>query len=164
MIHSRKAERYRCNACRRTFSARRGTVFYRKKTPSERMTVVLTLLAYGCPIPAVVAAFGLDERTVAAWLLGAGSHCQAVHERIVQSGRVELEHVQADELWVKRVGGKLWLAMALCVPSRLWLGECSRSGGTKLWPVPWPVSSAPVAHASRCWSAPTGGSRTKTLS
>lgn len=35
---------------------------------------------------------------------------------------MELEHVQADELWVKRVGGKLWLALALAVPTRLWLG------------------------------------------
>lgn len=122
VIHSRKEERYRCTACGRTFSARQGTVFYRKKTPVEVMTVVLILLAYGCPIPAVVAAFGLDERTVAAWMACAGSHCQAVHERRVQAGQVELEHVQADELWVKRVGGKLWLAMAVCVPSRLWLG------------------------------------------
>ena len=122
VIHSRKEERYRCKACRRTFSARQGTGFYRKKTPVEVVTVVLTLLAYGCPIPAVVAAFGIDERTVAAWLGCAGSHCQAVHERLVGSGQLELEHVQADELWVKRVGGKLWLAMALCVRSRLWLG------------------------------------------
>jgi len=127
VIHSRKEERYRCKACRHTFSSRQGTVFYGKKTPVEVMTVVLTLLAYGCPIPAVVAAFGIDERTVAAWLWSAGGHCRTHHERIVQSGRVELEHVQADELWVKRmksngVGGKLWLAMAICVPSRLWLG------------------------------------------
>lgn len=122
LIHSRKEARYRCKACQRTFSARQGTVFYRKKTPAEVVTVVLTLLAYGCPIPAVVAAFGIDERTVAAWRAHAGSHCQAVHERLVQSGNVELEHVQADELWIKRVGGKLWLAMAVCVRSRLWLG------------------------------------------
>ncbi len=30
--------------------------------------------------------------------------------------------VQADELWVKLVGRKLWMAMAIAVPSRLWLG------------------------------------------
>jgi hypothetical protein len=32
------------------------------------VTLVLTLLCHGCPIHAVVAAIGLDERTVAAWL------------------------------------------------------------------------------------------------
>jgi transposase-like protein/IS1 family transposase len=121
-IHSRKEGRYRCKACGHTFSERKGTLFYRKKTPAEGITLVLTLLAYGCPLPAIVAAFGLDERTVADWLRGGGSYCQAIHERLVQSGEIELKHVQADEVWVKRVGGKLWLAMALCVPSRLWLG------------------------------------------
>src|SRR5438552_2671505 len=41
---------------------------------------------------------------------------------MVQQGQVDLQHVQADELWVKLVGQRLWLALALCVPSRLWLG------------------------------------------
>ena len=31
-------------------------------------------------------------------------------------------HVQADELYVKAVGRRLWTAMAMAVPSRLWLG------------------------------------------
>jgi hypothetical protein len=33
-----------------------------------------------------------------------------------------LGHVQADELFVKAVGQRLWMAMAMAVPSRLWLG------------------------------------------
>jgi hypothetical protein len=41
---------------------------------------------------------------------------------VVQQGRVDLQHVQADKLWVKLVGRRVWLAMALAVPSRLWLG------------------------------------------
>jgi transposase-like protein len=69
-----------------------------------------------------VAGFGCDERTVAAWEQRAGSHCQHVHEAIVEQGAVDLQHVQADELWVKLVGQRLWLAMAMAVPSRLWLG------------------------------------------
>jgi hypothetical protein len=40
----------------------------------------------------------------------------------VQQGRVDLQHVQADELWVKVLGRRLWLAMARAVPTRLWLG------------------------------------------
>ena len=31
------------------------------------MLAVATLLAYGCPVQAIVAAFELDERTVARW-------------------------------------------------------------------------------------------------
>src|SRR4029078_5144063 len=37
-------------------------------------------------------------------------------------GQVELGHVQADELYVKAVARRLWMAMAMAVPSRLWLG------------------------------------------
>jgi hypothetical protein len=45
-----------------------------------------------------------------------------VHEHLVEAGRVELGQVQADELHVRVVGGVLWLAQALEVKSRLWLG------------------------------------------
>src|SRR5438093_2457486 len=68
------------------------------------------------------AAFGLDERTVARWLAGAGQHCQRVHEHLVEQGQLDLQHVQADELWVKQVGARVWMALALAVPTRLWLG------------------------------------------
>ena len=121
-VHSWKEQRYRCTRCRRTFSARKGTAFYRLQTAAETVTVVLTLLSHGCPVQAIVAAFGLDERTVAHWLARAGAHCQQVHQHLVQQGQVDLQHVQADELWVKLVGQRVWLAQALAVPSRLWLG------------------------------------------
>ena len=84
--------------------------------------LVITLLCHGCPTQAIVAAFGLDERTVARWFLEAGRHCQRIHEHRVEQGQVDLQHVQADELWAKQVGGKVWMALALAVPSRLWLG------------------------------------------
>lgn len=84
--------------------------------------LVLTLLCHGCPTQAIVAAFGLDERTVARWLSEAGRHCQRIHEHLVEQGQVDLQHVQADELWVKQVGGKVWMALALAAPTSLWLG------------------------------------------
>jgi hypothetical protein len=104
------------------FAATRDTPFYRLHKPAEVAVLVLTLLCHGCPTQAIVAAFGLDERTVARWFSAAGRHCQRVHEHLVEQGQVDLRHVQADELWVKQVGGKVWMALALAVPSRLWLG------------------------------------------
>ncbi len=121
-MHSHTERRYRCTTCGRTFAATTGTPFFRLKTAADLVTTVLTLLCHGCPPQAIVAAFGLDERTVAAWQVRAGQHCQQVHEHLVQQGQVDLSHVQADELWVKLVGRKVWLAMAMAVPSRLWLG------------------------------------------
>jgi transposase-like protein len=121
-VHSRKERRYRCTTCGRTFAATHDTPLYRLKKPTELVIIVLTLLCHGCPLQAIVAAFGLDERTIAAWRQRAGRHGQDFHERHVLSGRVELGHVQADELFVKAVGRRLWMAMAMAVPSRLWLG------------------------------------------
>ena len=121
-IHSRKEGRYRCWVCKRTFAARRGTSFYRLRTPDEPVTQVVTLLAYGCPVAAIVPAFGLDERTVRAWWQRAGQHCQAVHEHVVAAQPLDLQQVQADEIRVKTQSGVVWLAMAIMVSTRLWLG------------------------------------------
>src|SRR3954470_11751041 len=121
-VHSRKERRYRCTDCGRTFAATRDTPFYRLKKPVDLVTIALTLLSHGCPVQAVVAAFGLDERTVADWRDRAGRHGQRLHEHRVLRGEVDLGHVQADELYVKAVARRLWMAMAMAVPSRLWLG------------------------------------------
>jgi transposase-like protein len=121
-VHSHAEQRYRCMTCGQTFAATKGTPFYRLQTAADLVTVVLTLVCHGCPLQAIVAAFAVDERTVTAWLLRAGQHCQQVHQHVVQRGQVDLQHVQADELWVKLVGRRVWMAMGLTVPSRLWLG------------------------------------------
>jgi len=86
------------------------------------MVLVVTLRCHGCPTQAIVAAFGLDERTVAAWLHRTGTHAARVHAAVVETGQVELGQVQADEIGVKVCRGRIWHAMALAVPSRLWLG------------------------------------------
>lgn len=117
-IHSRKEHRFICRQCGETFTATKGTVGYRLRTSTEVGRLVITLLAHGCPVPAIVAAWGFDERTVASWLARAGSHSQAVHEHLVEQPR-DLGQVQADELRVKRQGGVVWMAMALRVKTRL---------------------------------------------
>jgi transposase-like protein len=120
-VHSRKEQRYICRVCKQTFAARTGTVFYRLRTPAETVTLVVTLLACGCPLQAIVVAFGLDERTVQDWQARAGQHCERVHEHLVPQPR-DLGQVQADEIRVKMQGQIVWLAMALQVSTRLWLG------------------------------------------
>src|SRR5436305_2293109 len=122
VIHSQRERRYRCRRCGQTFAATRGTALYRAHKPHALVVRVVTLLAHGCPVQAIVAAFGLDERTVADWRDRAGRHARQFHEHRVLRGQVELGHVQADELYVKAVARRLWMAMAMAVPSRLWLG------------------------------------------
>ena len=122
VIHSRRERRYQCKRCATTFSATTGTALYRAHTPPALVIQVVTLLAHGCPPQAIVAAFGLDERAVARYQREAGAQCRRVHEHLVQAGRVGLGQVQGDELRVRLGGGVLWVATALSVASRLWLG------------------------------------------
>jgi hypothetical protein len=120
-IHSRKEQRFICHECHTTFSARPGTVFYRLRTSAETVVIVVTLLAHGCPVQAIVAALGFDERTVADWWARSGHQGQAVHAYLVEQPRA-LGQVQADELRLKKQGGIVWMALAMMVKTRLWLG------------------------------------------
>lgn len=125
-IHDRKRQRYRCKICKQTFSAKRGTMFEGLRKPRELIVIVVTLLSYGCPVQAIVHAFGLDERTVAEWRDRAGQQCQRVHQAIIEQSQLDLVHVQADEIRVK--GRKLiaWMGLAMMVSTRLWLAGTVR--------------------------------------
>lgn len=66
------------------------------RKPTELIVIVVTLLAYGCPLQAIVHAYDLDERMVARWRDRAGTHCQHVHHALIEQGNLDLLHVQAD--------------------------------------------------------------------
>lgn len=121
VIHQRNRPRYKCKTCGKTFSANTGTVLAGLRKPTEVIVIVITLLAYGCPIQAIVQAFGLDERTVANWQYRAGNHCEMVHRDKIERGMLDLIHVQADEIWVKMKGTVVWVALAIMVSTRLWI-------------------------------------------
>jgi len=121
-IKSQKQRRYRCKDCKRSFAETSGTPLYGLKKQVSLFFIVITLLCHGCPLQAIVAAFGLDERTVLAWQQKAGGHCKQVHEALVEQPR-NLVQVQADEIRVKMTKRVItWMAMAMQVPTRLWLG------------------------------------------
>jgi transposase-like protein len=119
--HGQKPPRCKCKVCGATFSPNTGAAFYRLRHQPSLFVTVITLLAYGCPLQAIVMTFGLDERTVADWGSKAGQQCQAVPEHLVEGADLAGE-IQADELRVKGRGLIWWLACALHVPTRLWLG------------------------------------------
>jgi transposase-like protein len=121
VIHSRRDQRYKCKECGQTFTQTKGTPFYRLRHPQEAVVQVVTLLAWGCPPQAIVAAFGLDERTVSNWHQRAAAQCREVHEHLVHQPR-DLREVQADELRVKKQGAIIWVALAMQTVTRLWLG------------------------------------------
>ena len=103
------------------------------RSPAEVVMRVIILLAYGCPTQAIVHAYGLDERTVAEWQKRAGKPCQQVNQAIVEQGKVEAHHVQADEIRVKGCKMIAWMGLAIDVSTRLWMaGAVSRERDTAL--------------------------------
>lgn len=87
--------------------------------PWKTPTLTVQVAAYDSF--AILRPFGYDERTVAAWEARAGRQGQAVQEQLVEQPR-DLGHVQADEIRVKTQGGIVWMALAMMVKTRLWLG------------------------------------------
>ncbi len=131
VAHRQKRQRCKCRTCGQTFAYQRGTLFYGLRHPEQLVVGVVGLVAWGCPVAAIVAVFGLDERTVAEWLRGAGVYAEAFHHQ--QMRQLDMGQVQVDELRLKIQGGVVWIAMALAISSRLWLGAvCSLKRDTKL--------------------------------
>lgn len=125
--HGQRPPRFKCKTCGKAFPASKGTAFYRLHKKAL-FVLVSTLLAFGCPVAALVAAFGLDERTVYAWRERAGLQCQQVHAYLITEQPRDIKHVQADEIRVKvQKRQVVWMALAVCVPTRLWLGGSVRT-------------------------------------
>jgi hypothetical protein len=123
--HDRQRQRCKCRTCGHTFSYRRGTLFYGLRTGEQMVMWVVTLVAYGCPPAAIVAAFGLDERTRGVDKLArAGMQAEVFHHQHIR--RLDLGQVQVDEMRLKLQGLVVWVAMAMMVGSRLWLGAVCR--------------------------------------
>lgn len=122
-LHNRQEKLMKCHGCNKTFAWSHGTPFAGSHYPLWVIVLVLTLLAHGCPVPAIVVAFCLDERTVARWQLKAGTHGERVHQDEVLSGKAELGgQVQQDEICITTQKGKVWMATAMAVFPRLFLG------------------------------------------
>ena len=151
---------------RRTGIKREGTMFAGLRKPTDLIVIVITLVAYGCPVQAIVHAFGLDERTVASWRERAGQYCEQVHQALVEQGQLDLVHVQADEIRVKGCKMTVRMGLALMVSTRLWLaGTVSLTRDTALADRLMRASCDDVPRVcGRCWCAPMAGQHIPTVS
>jgi transposase-like protein len=89
-VDSYAERRFRCTTRRTTFAASTGTPFYRLHKDPGLLDCVVTLPASGCPTQAIVVAFDLDERTIAAWRDKAGGHAQRAHRHILGTSPIDL--------------------------------------------------------------------------
>src|SRR6266496_3524474 len=59
--------------------------------------------------------------------------CEKVHKDKIEQGKLDMIHVQADEIWVKARGTIAWMGLAIMVPTRLWVaGVVSQTRERKL--------------------------------
>lgn len=99
-------QRYKCLICGRTFTATRGTIFYRRRTAEAEILECLALLAEGSRISSVSRVKGHKEDTAAEWLLEAAGHAELVENALLSEFRIS--RGQLDGLWsyVKNAGRK----------------------------------------------------------
>lgn len=96
-------QRYRCKLCGGTFTATRGTLFYRRQTPRKEILETLALLAEGVRISSIARAKGIKADTILAWLREAALHAGRVEDVLLSEYR--LSRAQIDGLWAY-VGNK----------------------------------------------------------
>jgi len=104
-------QHFRCQWCRRDFSCRRNTPLYYLKTASDRIEMVLWLMAEGVDVSVMVRYTGHAESTISRWLERMGAHSILLHNRYFQG--LVLTFVQLDELHAKVRSGVQWLWLAI---------------------------------------------------
>jgi hypothetical protein len=63
----------------------------------------------------------------------AGLQCEKVHQDQIEQGKLDPKQIQADEIRVKARGMILWMALAMVVPTRLWVaGAVSKTRDSNL--------------------------------
>ena len=90
-------QRYRCQACRKTFALRPVRPLGSMRIPMEKATLCLHLLVEGSSIRSTERIAGVHRDTICRLLVKVGGKCEALLERMVKG--VEVKDVQADEIW-----------------------------------------------------------------
>jgi transposase-like protein len=90
-------QRYQCKSCGETFTATRGTLFYRRRTPMKDILESLALVTEGVRISSISRVKGHKEDTILEWLREAAGHVEMVEALLLAN--YQLERGQLDALW-----------------------------------------------------------------
>jgi len=86
-----------CKTCERTFSEKRGTIFYGLHTPKEKVLLALHCIAEGNNIASTARIIGSKEDTVRNWLRRAGEQSEQVSQLLIKE--LKLGQAKLDKLW-----------------------------------------------------------------
>jgi hypothetical protein len=96
--HSIIQGQLRCSGCKgKPFSVRKGTMFFRLRTPIEKIVRSLLYLASGTGQNAVCRIEGVQGSTLRFWILLASEQVEAFTGYMQQD--MHLEQIQIDEFW-----------------------------------------------------------------
>jgi LacI family transcriptional regulator len=73
----------RCRTCRKRFSERKGTVFYRSHTPLPKVVSILQHVQDGCGMRQTGRLVKVKEDTVIRFAKLSGKHARNLHEQLV---------------------------------------------------------------------------------
>jgi transposase-like protein len=90
-------QRFQCKTCLKTFTATRGTIFFRKRTPEHQILETLALLAEGSRISSLTRAKGFKEDTILEWLREAAAHAEQIEDVLMAD--FQIKRGQLDALW-----------------------------------------------------------------
>jgi len=93
----RGVQRFQCCACKHTFTATTGTIFYGKHTSQDEILETLALLAEGSRISSLSRVKGYKEDAILSWLRDAREHLETVEEILLKNYRVT--RGQLDAMW-----------------------------------------------------------------
>jgi transposase-like protein len=96
-------QRYQCRTCRQTFTATKGTVFYRRQTAASEIIRALAQLAEGNRISSVSRTTGHKEDTILDWLREAATQVSQIEAALMAD--YHITRGQLDGLWAY-VGNK----------------------------------------------------------
>lgn len=96
-------QRYKCKTCGHTFTERKGTIFYRKRTEEKEIIETLAWIAEGARISSIARVKGHKEDTILSWIREAKEHAESIEEILLAD--YKLERGQIDGLW-SYVGNK----------------------------------------------------------
>lgn len=91
------SQRYRCDACARTFTDESTRAVDRRRVDPAKMNLVLRLLLEGNSIRALERQLNVNRNTIMWGMVEAGEKCRAFVEKTVCN--VQVEDVQCDEIW-----------------------------------------------------------------
>ena len=91
-------QRYECKSCQRTFTETIGTLFYRKRTPADKLLETLAFIAAGNRISSLTRVKGPKEDTILTWLREAAQPVDAVNAVLLKD--FQIKRGQLDGMWL----------------------------------------------------------------